>query len=85
MSLGLDAQARSDANTLAAAEPEQADFLLRYLDVLFPTFDFWPAKETPQSTSEGLPEKPARTLAEMKSVAQKYALRLQKIRKLLVK
>jgi hypothetical protein len=81
MSLGLDEQARTDANNLAAAEPEQAEFLLHYLDALFPTFDFWPGVEQPTTTYDGLPDKPDRTLAEVKALAQKYALRLDLLRK----
>jgi hypothetical protein len=81
MSVGLDEQARIDANQLAAAEPDQAEFLLHYIDALFPTFDFWPAKEKPTTTYDGLPDKPDRTLAEVKALAQKYATRVDRIRK----
>ncbi len=80
MSLGLDEQARSDANQLAAAEPDQAEFLLHYLDALFPAFDFWPAKEKPTTTYDALPDKPDRTLAEVKAMAQKLAHRLGLVR-----
>jgi hypothetical protein len=81
MSLGLDEQARTDANQLAAGEPEQAEFLLHYIDALFPTFEFWPASETPATTYDGLPDKPDRTLAEVKALAQKYAMRIDFIRR----
>jgi hypothetical protein len=80
MSLGLEAHARQDANALAAAEPEQAEFLLHYLDALFPTFDFWPEKEKPSTTYDGLPEKPMRSAAEVKKLVQKYAQRVQVLR-----
>jgi tetratricopeptide (TPR) repeat protein len=80
MSLGLDEQARQDANALAVVDAEQAEFLLHYLDALFPTFDFWPAKEKPETTYDGLPEKPERSAAEVKEIAQKLALRLDRVR-----
>ncbi|MBL8949679.1 MAG: thiol reductase thioredoxin [Myxococcaceae bacterium] len=80
MSLGLDEQARHDANALAAVEGDQAEFLLHYLDALFPTFDFWPAKDKPTTTYDGLPEGPDRTVAEVKEVAQKLATRIDRVR-----
>lgn len=80
MSLGLDAQASRDASDLASAQPEQAEFLLDYLRFLFPRFDFWPAKEKPETYYTGLPEQPARSLDEVRAVAQKYATRLSLIR-----
>lgn len=80
MSLGLEEQARQDANALAVVEGDQAEFLLHYLDALFPTFDFWPGKEKPSTSYEGLPEKPDRTLAEVKELAQKLATRVERVR-----
>lgn len=80
MSLGLAAQARVDANELAASQPEQAEFLLSYLDALFPRFEFQPARETPTSTFEELPERPVRSLEEVRALAQKYATRLGLVR-----
>jgi hypothetical protein len=81
MSLGLDEQARNDANALAVVEAEQAEFLLHYLDALFPTFDWWPGKEKPTTSYDGLPEGPDRTLAEVKEVAQKLATRVTRVRR----
>lgn len=80
MSLGLDGQAQRDASDLASAQPEQAEFLLDYLRFLFPRFDFWPAKETPQTYYSGLPDAPVRSLDEVRAVAQKLASRLQALR-----
>src|SRR5262249_50064826 len=54
---------------------------LHYLDALFPTFDFWPGAEKPATTYDGLPDKPDRTVAEVKALAQKYALRLDLVRR----
>lgn len=85
MSLGLDEQASRDASDLASAQPEQAEFLLDYVRFLFPRFDFWPGKEKPQTYYDGLPEKPARTLDEVRAVAQKYATRLTLVRDALLR
>ncbi|MBK7864145.1 MAG: thiol reductase thioredoxin [Archangiaceae bacterium] len=84
MSLGLDDQARNDANALAVVEGEQAEFLLHYLDALFPTFDWWPGREAPSTSYDGLPEGPDRTIAEVKEVVQKLATRVQRVRKALL-
>lgn len=80
MSLGLKEQAERDASELAAASPGQAEFLLDYLRILFPSFGFWPANEKPVTTYDGLPDAPARSLEEVRLLAQKYATRLQLVR-----
>jgi len=80
MSLGLNQQAERDASELASSQPEQAEFLLDYLRFLFPRFDFWPAREKPETYYSGLPERPARELDEVRAVAQKYATRLSLLR-----
>jgi hypothetical protein len=81
MSLGLDEQARNDANALAVVEPEQAEFLLHYLDALFPNFDWWPGREKPTTSYDGLPEHPDRTVDEVKHIAQKLATRVDRVRR----
>ncbi|HEX4621550.1 MAG TPA: thiol reductase thioredoxin, partial [Myxococcaceae bacterium] len=80
MSLGLDAHALDDAQALAAAEPDRGRFLQRYAQVLFPDFDFWPGREAPETTYDGLPDKPAQDLPAIQRVVQKYATRLDKVR-----
>ncbi|WP_338867337.1 thioredoxin [Myxococcus stipitatus] len=80
LNMGLDAHALKDAEGLKKAEPDSASFLGAYTRSLFPVFDFWPAKETPHSTYDNLPEAPAQTLMAIQRVVQKYATRLQKIR-----
>ena len=85
MSLGLDARAEADAQTLAPSAPEDSEFLLTYVRVLFPTFDFWPARTKPHTTYDGLPERPARTLDEVRDAVQRYATRLQRVREALLR
>lgn len=80
MSLGLEAQAKRDANELAAEAPDRAEFLLSYLAALFPTWGFTPAREQPVTTFEDVPEKPERSLEEIAGLAQKYATRLALVR-----
>ncbi|NTX36264.1 thiol reductase thioredoxin [Myxococcus sp. CA033] len=85
LNLGMDEHALVDADGLAKSEPGTADFLRAYAHCLFPRFDFWPAKETPHSTYNDLPEKPAQQLKAIQRVAQKYATRLQMLRAELLK
>ena len=80
MSLGLKAQAERDANDLAAEAPDRAEFLLTYLNALFPSYGFTPAHETPSTTFDDVPEKPERSVEELAALAQKYATRLTRIR-----
>ncbi|MCE9666804.1 thioredoxin domain-containing protein [Myxococcus stipitatus] len=80
LNMGLDEHALVDADGLAKAEPDTADFLRTYTRSLFPRFDFWPAKVTPHSTYDGLPEKPAQSLEAIQRVVRKYATRLQSVR-----
>ncbi len=80
MSLGLTHEAARDASDLASASPDQAEFLLDYLRFLFPTFGFWPAAETPQTTKEGLPPGPVKPLDAVQLTVQKLATRLMAIR-----
>ena len=84
MSLGLQAQAEQDANELAAEAPDRAEFLLVYLRGLFPTYDFGPTREKPETSFEDVPEKPERSLDELVSLAQKYATRLHLVREALL-
>lgn len=81
VSLGLKAQAERDAGELAASSPEQAEFLLDYVRFLFPPFDFWPAREAPETTYDSLPAAPVKSLEEVRLVAQKYATRLTLLRR----
>lgn len=84
MSLGLHAQAERDANELAAEAPDRAEFLLVYLQGLFPSYGFWPAGEKPETTFEDVPEKPERSLEEVQGLVLKYATRLHLVREALL-
>lgn len=80
MSLGLDAQALRDAADVRASDEGMGRFLEVYTRALFPRFDFWPARVKPETHYDGLPDAPARTLEEVRAVAQKYATRLTALR-----
>ncbi|NMO15885.1 thioredoxin [Pyxidicoccus fallax] len=84
LNLGLDSQALKDADTLAPVESGTAAFLRTYTRSLFPRFDFWPARETPHSTYDGLPEAPGQDLEAIQRVIQKYATRLHGLRSALL-
>jgi thioredoxin len=80
LSLGLPEHARRDADDLTRDDPKSAGFLKEYVRLLFPTFDFWPARVSPETSYDGLPEKPAQSLEAITRVARKYALRLTQYR-----
>jgi antitoxin component YwqK of YwqJK toxin-antitoxin module len=85
MSLGNDMAAAQDATHLEPKEPDNAAFLTDYVRVLFPVFNFWPAKEKPETHYDGLPETPAKTAGEIRLVIQKYATRLHLVREQMLK
>ena len=78
MSLGNADAARADAARVP--DEGQRDFLQLYVRLLFPVFDFWPARETPQTHYDGLPDAPSQPLDAMVALTQKYATRVQTIR-----
>lgn len=80
MSLGLRAQAEHDANDLAAEEPDRAEFLLLYLNAVFPSYGFMPASEQPTTTYDDVPDAPVRSVEELQQLAQQYATRLHLVR-----
>lgn len=80
MRLGLNQHAAIDVEELAAAEPDQARFLRLYNGILFPSFDFWPSREPPETHYDGLPEGPEQSLEAVQAVIQKYIERLRRIR-----
>ena len=81
MSLGYAEEAKSAAEALAEVEGAQGRFLLDYLAVLFPSFDFWPGKETPETYYEGLPDGPDQSLEAIRETIKRYAVRLLRVRK----
>jgi hypothetical protein len=82
--LGEVEGALEDAARVAPESPDAAEFLRSYVRVLFPRFDFWPARETPQSLLEDMPEAPAQPLAAVRHAIQVYATRLALARAALV-
>ncbi|MEM6731680.1 MAG: thiol reductase thioredoxin, partial [Myxococcota bacterium] len=85
MRLGLKEHAAIDIEELARAESDSAEFLRTYNDLLFPSFDFWPAREPPETYYDGLPDGPSQSLEDIQRVAQKYARRLTVIREALAR
>jgi len=80
MSLGLPAQAIEDARAREVQAGEEGRFLANYARVLFPTFDFWPKREKPETYYDGLPGKPAQQGGAVRAVVLKYVTRLLAIR-----
>lgn len=84
VNLGREDSAREDAKTLESASPEESSYLLDYLRVLFPSFDFWPDREKPATRLKDLPSRPVRGLEAVLETAKKYALRLTRVRQALL-
>ncbi len=80
MSLGDAPAAEVAIERLRGVEPENADFLAGYVKVLFPTFDFWPMREAPESPLENVPTAPGQTLEAVLDVVARYATRLGTVR-----
>lgn len=76
MSLGLEELALDDARERGASDAKEAKFLAAYANALFPRFDFWPAREKPRTTYDGLPDAPAQPAAQVRAVFLKYLTRL---------
>ena len=95
--IGDLASARADVARVAAASPEQGEFLEMYLRVYFPRFAFWPHNESFEADTGaanvdigvGVGETDAalgiaRSPAEVRDVIQRYATRLGRLRASLV-
>jgi hypothetical protein len=81
INLGRREAASQDVERLESSDPARAGFLRLYLQVLFPRFAFWPARETSLETwYRGLPERPAQDLEAIQRTAQKLATRLMAVR-----
>ena len=80
LELGDAAGARADADRVAEASTEAADFLREYTRVLFPAWEFWPAREAPASQLDQMPEAPEQGLEALRRAIQVYATRLRQIR-----
>jgi antitoxin component YwqK of YwqJK toxin-antitoxin module len=83
LSLGDPASARTDTDRLSDEYGEQREFLRSYRQVLFPTFDFWPARARFDSLLTDLPEEPCQSLSKIREAIQKCATRLQMVRGLI--
>lgn len=84
MSLGDPDTARVCADQLRDASEAQANFLTTYLNGLFPTYDFWPARDAISSFAIEVEAKPSpRKLADFRNAIQKTALRVKQLRSLL--
>jgi hypothetical protein len=84
LELGEVAGALEDAARVAPESADAAEFLRSYARVLFPRFDFWPGRETPQSPLEDMPEAPGQPLGAVQRAIQVYATRLHLVRAALV-
>jgi hypothetical protein len=80
LELGDPEGARADADRVEPEAAEAASFLRTYGRLLFPTFDFWPRREPPESTLEDLPEAPVQPLDAVRRAIQVYASRLAFVR-----
>ena len=80
VALGDPDGARADAGALSEAYAEQRQFLLDYTRILFPSFDFWPARARFDSLVADLPEEPCQPLSKVRAAIQKCATRLQLVR-----
>jgi hypothetical protein len=83
LSLGDPESARIDTDRLSDDYREQRDLLESYRRVLFPTFDFWPARARFDSLLTDLPEEPCQSLSKIRDAIQKCATRLQVVRRLI--
>lgn len=84
-SLGLEAHARVDAETLVTHGFDTGTYMLRSLTAHFPQFGFWPEREKPESTYDGLPEAPVQSLQAIEKVIRVYATRLMLCREAILK
>jgi antitoxin component YwqK of YwqJK toxin-antitoxin module len=78
--LGDPDGARADADRVEPEASEAASFLRTYSRLLFPTFDFWPGREAPESALEELPDAPVQPLDAVRRTIQVYASRLAFVR-----
>jgi antitoxin component YwqK of YwqJK toxin-antitoxin module len=84
LSLGDPGGAMDDADRLGESYADQRQFLRDYTRILFPKFDFWPAKVRFDSLVTDLPEEPCQPLSKIRAAIQKCATRLQIVRGALV-
>jgi antitoxin component YwqK of YwqJK toxin-antitoxin module len=78
--LGSPERAAADARSLPEDWEEQRKLLLDYARVVFPVFDFWPARTAVETTFQDAPSEPAQTLDAIRAVVAKYATRIGLVR-----
>jgi hypothetical protein len=83
--LGAPDRACADARRLPEGWEEQRQLLVDYVRVIFPRFDFWPARTAIETLFEEYPAAPAQPANAIRKLAQKYATRLALIRAALVR
>jgi len=81
LSIGDPDRAEIDTASLGDAYVEQRESLLSYRRVLFPRYDFWPARARFDSLLADMPEEPCQPLGKVRRVIQKYATRLEVLRR----
>ncbi len=85
ISLGLEKHARADAEAILKTSEGSGEYLISYLNALFPTYGFWPANETPESTYDGLPNTPEQPMSAIHATLRKYATRVMTCREAIQK
>jgi hypothetical protein len=83
--LGTPAQARRDTDRLPEQWAEQRAHLQIYERIIFPTFDFWPARTTVSTMFQEFPDAPAQPLAAVRATIAKLATRLGLLRDQMVR
>jgi antitoxin component YwqK of YwqJK toxin-antitoxin module len=76
LSIGDPTGASEDADQLGDSYAEQRQFLRDYARLLFPRFDFWPARVEFDSLVADLPEEPCQPLSKIRRAIQKSATRI---------
>ncbi len=78
--LGLNEHAALDIDALARTDARASALLNTYRLLLFPTFDFWPIRETLESTGVNRHQRPQQDLAAIRQTISRYARRFGAIR-----
>lgn len=78
--LGLNEHAALDIDALARTDAQASALLNTYRLLLFPTFDFWPIRETLETTGVNRQQRPEQDLAAIRHTVSRYARRFGAIR-----
>jgi hypothetical protein len=77
--------ALADTDVVEGDSVDAAGFLRQYVRVLFPRFDFWPAREPPESPLEDMPDAPGQPFEALRWAVQLYATRVDLARRELLR